>query len=59
MKSFLTLSLAALVVASAACANAADFASGIAVGDGVPTYTTEKCAGAEDGIKVGQKLCYT
>jgi hypothetical protein len=59
MKSFLSLSLAALIVASTACANAADFSSGIAVGDGVPTYTTEKCAGAEDGVKVGQKLCYT
>jgi hypothetical protein len=59
MKSILSLSLAALVVASTACANAADFASGIAVGDGVPVYTTEKCAGAEDGVQVGQKLCYT
>ncbi|RIK75686.1 MAG: hypothetical protein DCC68_20790 [Planctomycetota bacterium] len=59
MKSFVSLSLAALVVASAACARAADFASGIAVGDGVPTYTSEKCGGAEDGVQVGQKLCYT
>lgn len=59
MKSFVFLSLATLVVASAACVRAADFASGIAVGDGVPTYTTEKCGGVEDGVKVGQKLCYT
>jgi hypothetical protein len=59
MKSFVSLTLAALVVASSACAYAADFSSGIAVGEGVPTFTTEKCAGAEDGVKVGQKLCYT
>jgi hypothetical protein len=59
MKSLLTMSLA-MLVAGAACARAADFSSGLAVGDAVPTYTTEKCGGAdEDGVKVGQKLCYT
>ncbi len=59
-KSLCTFTLAALVFAGAVAARAADFSSGLPVGEGVPTYGAEKCAGAEDdGIKEGQKLCYT
>jgi hypothetical protein len=60
IKSFLTIALAAAAFAGATSLRAADFSSGLAVGDAVPTYTSEKCAGTEDdGIKEGQKLCYT
>jgi hypothetical protein len=54
-----TLSLAAVVASSAACGRAADFTSGLPAGENAPTYTAEKCGGAEDGVKEGQKLCYT
>jgi hypothetical protein len=32
--------------------------SGLPVGKSVSPYDVVKCGGAEDGVKVGQKLCY-
>ncbi len=49
----------ALVVAVAAGSHAADLKSGVPVGGSIGTYSTTKCGGIEDGVKVGNSLCYT
>ena len=48
--------MAALVVPAAF---AADVESGIEVGGVIEPYTTVKCGGIEDGVPVGDSLCYT
>jgi len=59
MKVFSVAGAALMVIASAAAVHAADIESGIEVGGRIGPYSTTKCAGAEDGVKVGQSLCYT
>ncbi len=49
-----TLTLLAITVV-----NAGDIESGIEAGGRIGPYATTKCAGIEDGVKVGQTLCYT
>jgi hypothetical protein len=58
MKMLWTLCFAVALAASSAFALAEDLKSGLEVGKSVPAYHVEKCAGGEDGVKVGDKLCY-
>lgn len=51
--------VAAAAMAFASVAGAADLKSGLQPGEGIGAFTVEKCGGAaDDGVKVGQKLCY-
>ncbi len=51
--------VAAVAIAFAGVAGAADLKSGLQPGEGIGAFDVEKCAGAaDDGVKVGQKLCY-
>lgn len=43
----------------ASVALAAEVQSGIKVGGSIPTYSTTKYAGIDDGVTVGDTLCYT
>ena len=47
-----------LVMALASVAMAEELKSGLQVGESVGAFNVEKCAGIEDGIAVGKKLCY-
>ena len=49
----------ALLSISLSYVQAGEIKSGVQVGGRVGTYSTTKCAGAEDGVKVGASLCYT
>jgi len=42
----------------AAAVNAEDLKSGLQPGQSVPAFNVVKCGGADDGVKVGQTLCY-
>jgi hypothetical protein len=42
----------------AVAAPAEELKSGLEVGKGVPAFNVEKCAGGEDGVKIGDNLCY-
>ena len=50
---------AVIAAALGSALQAEEVKSGIQEGGRVGTYSTTKCAGAEDGVKVGQSLCYT
>lgn len=51
--------VAAVFLAGAAAAAAAELKSGLQVGDSVGFFEVVKCAGAaDDGVKAGQQLCY-
>ncbi len=52
------LAMLGLVMALASVATAEELKSGLQVGDSVGVIIVEKCAGIEDGIAVGKKLCY-
>lgn len=39
--------------------SAAEFESGVPVGERVSSYSCTKVGGIEDGVKVDQSLCYT
>jgi hypothetical protein len=58
MKAIVALGLAAAWAACVTTASAEELKSGLQVGDFVGAFDVEKCAGIEDGVKVGQKLCY-
>jgi hypothetical protein len=48
----------AVLLGAAACL-ADELKSGLPVGKSVPAFDVVKCGGApEDGVKVGQQLCY-
>lgn len=51
--------LALGLVAAVATAGFAEIKSGPQVGDRIGTYTTKKCNDVADGVKEGQRLCYT
>lgn len=58
MRVFLPMA-AAVAMAFAGVARAEELKSGLQAGEGIGAFTVEKCAGAaDDGVKVGQKLCY-
>ena len=55
-----------VVAAAFACATlwgssgcAAEFTSGVQVGERIGAYKSTKCAGVDDGVEVGKTLCYT
>jgi hypothetical protein len=51
--------VAALAMAFTGVAQAEELKSGLQAGEGIGAFTVEKCGGAaDDGVKVGQKLCY-
>ena len=52
------LGAAVALVAVAAIAGDEELKSGLQVGDSVPAFQVVKCGGADDGVKVGQQLCY-
>lgn len=59
MRSLCSYGVAAMFVAGAAAAVAAELKSGLQEGDFVGAFDVVKCAGAEeDGVKLGQQLCY-
>ena len=48
-----------LIMAASVAVQAADVESGPQVGDKIGAYTTKKCNAVADGVKEGQRLCYT
>lgn len=59
MRKLCSYGVAAMVVAGAAAAVAAELKSGLQEGDFVGPFDVVKCAGAEeDGVKQGRQLCY-
>ncbi len=51
--------VAAAAMAFAGVARAEELKSGLQPGEGIGAFDVEKCGGAaDDGVKVGQKLCY-
>lgn len=59
MRTLWRCSVAAVLLAGAATAIAAELKSGLQEGDSVGAFDVVKCAGAEgDGVKEGQELCY-
>lgn len=58
MRRLVTLALGVALLTSVAGLRAEELKSGPAVGDRVGAFTVEKCAGAEDGVSAGDKLCY-
>lgn len=58
MRMFLPMA-AAVAMAFVGVARAEELKSGLQAGEGIGAFTVEKCGGAaDDGVKVGQKLCY-
>jgi hypothetical protein len=59
MRSLTCFGLVVALSAIATAASAEDLKSGLQVGDSVGAFQVVKCSGAEeDGVKVGQQLCY-
>ncbi|HUY91713.1 MAG TPA: hypothetical protein VMV10_23425 [Pirellulales bacterium] len=58
MRRLCSYGVAAMFVAGAAAAVAAELKSGLQVGDSVGFFEVVKCAGPDDGVKLGQQLCY-
>ncbi len=61
MRFFCAVSATALAVVLVACAQvpANEVASGVGVGGAIANYTGVKLGGVDDGVAVGQSLCYT
>ena len=51
--------VAATMLLGAGIAIGADVESGVPVGEKIGTYSATKCAGVDDGVDVGESLCYT
>jgi hypothetical protein len=59
MKLRFAMSLALPVLVAAAVGRADELKSGLPVGKSLGPFDVTKCAGApDDGVKVGQELCY-
>jgi hypothetical protein len=58
MSSALRIGLAAALFGSAAVAMAEELTSGPAVGESLGAFNVVKCAGPDDGVQIGQELCY-
>ncbi len=59
MRTIVRLGLAATLLAVVSVVGAAELTSGLQVGESVGAFDVVKCSGAiNDGVKVGQKLCY-
>jgi hypothetical protein len=50
---------AVLLLAGASVLRAAELKSGIPIGGGMGKYDATKCGGGEDGVELGDSLCYT
>ena len=50
--------LAAALVSCAGLARAEDLKSGPPVGESLGAFDVVKCAGPDDGVQLGQQLCY-
>ena len=58
MKHRMRLGLALTLLASAAAVGAEELKSGLPVGEFVGAFDVVKCAGPDDGVKIGRQLCY-
>jgi hypothetical protein len=58
MRVFTSFGVAAAFAVAAVVASAEELKSGLQVGDQVGAFDVVKVAGPEDGVKVGDKLCY-
>jgi hypothetical protein len=58
MRVLLSCGTAVALLASVAIAAEEGLKSGLQVGDSVGPFQVVKCAGADDGVKAGQELCY-
>jgi hypothetical protein len=58
MRLSVALGATTLALCAVVAVNAEELKSGLQVGQSVPAFQVVKCGGAEDGIKVGQQLCY-
>ena len=58
MRHRMRLGLALALVASATVAGAEELESGLPVGKFVGAFDVVKCAGPDDGVQIGQQLCY-
>jgi hypothetical protein len=58
MKILTSCSLALALAAVVPAASAADLESGLQPGKFVGPFQVVKCAGPEDGVAVGDQLCY-
>jgi hypothetical protein len=57
MKSLLSICLAVALVAAGSLAFA-EIKSGLESGQPIPAFDVTKCAGPDDGVKIGAQLCY-
>jgi hypothetical protein len=51
--------VAVMVLAAASAVGAEELKSGIPVDGRMPKYKSTKCGGGDDGVDLGQSLCYT
>lgn len=58
MRLLTTFGLAGAMLVLAVAAGAGDLKSGPQVGDGVGAFNVVKCGGVDDGVDVGEQLCY-
>ena len=58
MRNLVAFGFAAALLGSACAARAEEIESGLEVGQSVGFFEVVKCGGADDGISVGQQLCY-
>lgn len=58
MRSVAVLGAAAAVLLCTSVGSAEELKSGLQVGQSVPAFQVVKCGGPEDGVNVGQQLCY-
>ncbi len=59
MKALSAVSASLALLVTVASISAAELESGIQVGGQIGAYSGTKCAGIDDGVEVGQSLCYT
>ena len=58
MRNLVAFGFAAALLSSACAARAEELESGLEVGQSVGAFDVVKYGGADDGIAVGQQLCY-
>jgi hypothetical protein len=54
----LRLGLATALLSGGTFAMAEELKSGLDVGESVGAFNVVKCAGPDDGVQIGQELCY-
>lgn len=58
MRLLTSFGTAGVVLALAVACGAGELKSGPQVGDSVGAFNVVKCAGVDDGVNVGEQLCY-